>query len=134
VKVLWLVAVTLGVVGAALTVAVLADGSEHWLPGGVAVVLCLFPAVGTLVAAQMTERRTPVASIGFILVAPLIRLILVLAVGGLLGMAVPGLRASPARFAFWVAGCYLVTLVVETTVLLVGARPHGPPTNLPTDT
>lgn len=132
-KVLWLVAVTVGVCGAALGLAVLLDGPDHWLPGGVAVVLCLLPAIGTLIAAQLSERQTPVAAIGFILVAPLIRLILVLAMGGLLGMAVPELKASPARFVFWVAGCYLVTLVTETTVLLVGTKPSGSPTTLPTD-
>jgi len=100
----------------------------------VALVICLLPAIGTLVVAQLTERRTAVAAIGFILVAPLIRLIAVIAVGALMGLAIPELKASPARFAYWVTGCYFVTLVVETTVLLVGARPHGTPTNLPTDT
>lgn len=133
-KLLWLIVVTLGVCGAALGVAVLLDGPEHWLPGSVGLVICLLPAIGTLIAAQMTERRTAVASLGFILVAPLIRLILVLAIGGLLGLALPELKAAPARFVFWVAGCYLVTLVVETTVLLLGTKPQSSPTNLPTDT
>ena len=121
-KVFWLIAVTLGVCGAALGGAVLIDGPKHWLPGGVAVVICLLPAIGTLIAAQLTERQTPVAALGFILIAPLIRLILVLAIGGLLGLVVPELKTEPARFVFWVAGCYLVTLVVETTVLLAPGK------------
>ncbi len=120
-KVLWLVAATVGVCGTALAAAVLIDGPEHWLPGGVGLVICLLPAIGTLIAAQLTERGTAVASLGFVLVAPLIRLVLALAVGGLVGYSVPELKAAPARFVFWVAGCYLVTLVAETALLL--ARP-----------
>lgn len=117
-----LIAATVVAWGLAAGVAVLADGPAHWLPSGVAVVICLLPAVGTLLVAQRTERRTPVEAIGFILVAPLVRLILVLLLGGLLGVAVPALKAEPARFVFWVAGCYLVTLVAETALLLGGNK------------
>ena len=76
-KVFWLVAVTVVSWVTAAGIAVLADGPGHWLPSGAAAVLCLLPAVGTLVVAGLTERRTPVEAIGFVLVAPLVRLILV---------------------------------------------------------
>ena len=119
---------------AAAGVAVLIDGPGHWLPSGVAVLLCLLPALGTLLLAGWSERKTAVAALGFILIAPLVRLFLVLAVGGLLGFAVPSLRADPARFAFWTAGMYLVTLVAETAVLLAGTKPKGGATGANTPT
>lgn len=119
-KVVWLIAVTAVLWVTASGIAVLIDGPEHWLPSGAAVVLCLLPAVGTLVLAGLTERRTAVEAIGFILVAPFIRLILVLAIGGLVGWSVPALKAAPARFVFWVAGFYLATLITETALLLGG--------------
>lgn len=132
-KVFWLIVVTVVSWVTAAGVAVLVDGPDHWLPSGVAVVLCLLPAVGTLYVAGMTERWSAVESIGFILIAPLIRLLLVLVVGGLLGVAVPDLRAAPARFVFWVAGFYLVTLVTETALLLAKGAKAGVPPNVSTD-
>jgi hypothetical protein len=132
VKVFWLIAVTTVLWVTAAGAAVLADGPGHWLPSGAAAVLCLLPAVGTLVVAGLTERRTPLEAIGFILIAPLVRLLAVLALGGLLGVAVPELKASPARFVFWVAGFYLATLVTETVLLLTGAKAKPAP-DVPTD-
>jgi hypothetical protein len=51
----------------------------------------------------------------------------VIGVGLALGFVVTPLKAEPARFAFWGAGFYLVTLVVETTLLLTGKKPNGAP-------
>lgn len=107
-------------------VAVALDGPHHWLPSGVAALLCLLPAVGTLVLAGWSTQRTPVESLGFVLVAPLIRLVLALGGGVIVGALVPDLKADPARFAFWGAGMYLLVLVVETTLLLAGSKGSAP--------
>ena len=134
-KALVLIGSSLGCWIVAAAVAVLTDGPGHWLPSGAAVLLCLLPAVGTLLLAGWTERRSPVEALGFLLMAPVVRLVVVIGAGVLLGAAVPALRAEPARFAFWGAGMYLVTLVAETTVLLAGTKPKGESVpRAPTDT
>lgn len=103
---------------AAAGIAVALDGPGHWLPSGVGMLVCLVPAIGTMIALQATKDRSPVESIGLVLVAPLIRLVAVCLVGGLLWQAVPELKAEPLRFWGWVLGSYLFTLVVETGLLL----------------
>lgn len=116
----------------ALTLAaVAADGYRHWLPSTAAAILCLVPAVGTTVLATATESRPPVEALGAVLLAPLIRLVAVLAGGLALWWVVPAFRPAPARFGAWVLGFYLITLVAETAVLLSragGSRsaPSGP--------
>lgn len=124
-KLLVLFAVTAVAWATAAGIAAAADGPDHWLPSGVAALLCLLPALGTLAAAGWSERRTPVEAVGFILVAPIIRLLVGLVGGVMLGVLVPALRENPARFAFWGAGLYLVVLVTETALLLVGSKPKG---------
>lgn len=125
-KVLLLFAVCGACWAVAAGVAVALDGPHHWLPSGVTTLLCLLPAVGTLVLAGWSTQRTPVESLGFVLVAPLIRLVLALGGGVIVGSLVPDLKADPARFAFWGAGMYLLVLVVETTLLLAGSKGSAP--------
>lgn len=125
-KVLLLVLATCGCWAAAAGVAAAVDGPHHWLPSGVAALLCLLPAVGTLVLAGWSKKRTPVEALGFVLVAPVIRLVLALGGGVILGSLVPDLKADPARFAFWGAGMYLAVLVTETTLLLAGSKGSAP--------
>ena len=124
-KLLLLCAVTAAVWATAAGIAAAVDGPDHWLPSGIAALLCLLPAVGTLAAAGWSERRTPVEAIGFILIAPLVRLVAGLVGGVMLGVLVPALRENPARFAFWGAGLYLAVLVTETALLLAGSKPKG---------
>lgn len=109
----------------AVVVAVGLDGPSHWLASAVAAVLCLVPAVGTMIAVQVTEGRSPVESIGAVLFAPLVRLVVVLLIGVVLWQAVPAFRDDPIRFWAWVSGFYLFTLVAETALLL--SRPGNPP-------
>jgi len=118
VKVVLLVAVTVVAWAAAVAVAVGLDGPGHWLPSGVAAVLCLVPAVGTMIAVRATADRSPVEAIGAVLVAPLVRLVAVLLVGFGLWQAVPAFRDAPGQFWAWVLGFYLFTLVAETALLL----------------
>jgi hypothetical protein len=92
----------------------------------VAAGLCLLPAVGTMVALRATEHRTPVEAVGAVLLAPVVRLAVVLLGGMVLWRVVPEFRAAPARFWAWVLGLYLYTLVVETGLVL--ARPARRPT------
>ena len=130
-RVLLLVGVTgLAWLGLALAAAAI-DGDRHWLPSAAAAVLCLVPAVGTTVLATVTEYRSPVEAIGAVLMAPLIRLVVVLMGGFVLWRAVPAFRDDPARFGAWVLGFYLITLAAETAVLLsrpgsVRPAPTGP--------
>jgi hypothetical protein len=117
-------AVWLATAGAAAAV----DGSGHWLPSGVAALLCLVPAAATLVVLKATEHASLVVSLGAVLVAPVARLAAVAVVGAVLWQAVPDFTAQPVRFAAWVMGFYLLTLAAETAVLLARAgrpKPTG---------
>lgn len=125
-KVLLLVAAT-GVCWLATAgIAAALDGPQHWLPSGVAALLCLLPAIGTLVLAGWSKKRTPVEALGFVLIAPIVRLVLALGGGVIVGVLVPDLRAEPARFALWGAVMYLVVLVGETALLLAGSKGSAP--------
>jgi hypothetical protein len=118
VKVLLLVGVTVIAWLASVPAVVAIDGSAHWLAGSVAAVLCLVPAMGTLAMLGLTENRSPVAALGAVLIAPLLRLIVVCVAGGLLWRVVPELRDAPLRFGGWVLAFYLITLVAETVLAL----------------
>jgi hypothetical protein len=118
VKVLLLVGVTAVAWVLSVPAAVAIDGPAHWLAGSVAAVLCLVPAMGTLVMLGVTESRSPAAALGAVLIAPLLRLIVVCVAGGLLWRVVPELRDAPLRFGGWVLAFYLITLVAETVLAL----------------
>ena len=129
-KVLLLVGVTVGAWLVATLAAVALDGPHHWLPASVAMGLCLVPAAGTLTLLRLTENRSPVAALGAVMVAPLLRLVVVCVAGGLLWRGVPELNAAPLRFVGWVLAFYLLTLVVET-FLALPRKTGQPQSNVP---
>lgn len=102
----------------AVPVAVVVDGPGHWLAGTVAALLCLLPAIGTLVMLTATERQSTAMSLGAVLIAPLLRIVVVVLAGFALGYSIPELRAAPLRFLGWLLTFYLLTLVVETALVL----------------
>lgn len=130
-KVFVLVAVTAAAWGLTVPAAALLDGSGHWLAGSAAAVICLLPAIGTLLMLTRTENLSVVASLGAVMIAPLLRMMVVIAVGFVVGFVVPALRESPARFAGWLLAFYLITLVSETALLVTRAvkRPGENGTN-----
>jgi hypothetical protein len=118
VKFLILAGTVLLVWGIAAGTACLVDSASNWLPSGLAALICTLPALGTMALAKYTEGRGPVAALGTVLVAPILRLVFALLIGFALGITVPALKADPARFVFWGLGFYLLTLVVETILIL----------------
>ncbi len=100
----------------------------HWGPSAVtesslAVVLCLAPAAITLAMGQFVLRQTPQLTLVFVVGSMALRMLAVLA-GGLAILAlVPTLAAS--RFWVWVVVFYLLTIAVETTLLVRTCAPAG---------
>ena len=117
-KVLLLIGVTASAWVVSVPAAVAIDGPAHWLAGSVAALLCLVPTIGTLTMLSVTENRSPVAALGAVLIAPLLRLVVVCVAGAGLWRVVPELRDAPLRFGGWVLAYYLITLVAETVLAL----------------
>jgi hypothetical protein len=118
VKIALLIGITSVVWLSAAVAAAGLDGPDHWVASGAAAALCLAPALGTMIAIQTTESRSPVEAIGAVLVAPIVRLAVVVLIGVGLWQTVPAFRDAPLRFWAWVSGFYLFTLVAETALLL----------------
>ena len=117
------VSATAWVVGVPAAVAI--DGPTHWLAGSAAALLCLVPTIGTLTMLSVTENRSPVAALGAVLIAPLLRLVVVCVAGAGLWRVVPELRDAPLRFGGWVLAFYLITLVAETVLALPRKKATG---------
>ena len=117
-KVLLLIGVTAAAWAVSVSAAVATDGPAHWLAGSAAALLCLVPTIGTLTMLSVTENRSPVAALGAVLIAPLLRLVVVCVAGAGLWRVVPELRDAPLRFGGWVLAFYLITLVAETVLAL----------------
>ena len=117
-KVLLLIGVTAAAWAVSVPAAVAADGPAHWLASSIAALLCLVPTIGTLTMLSVTENRSPVAALGAVLIAPLLRLIVVCVAGAAVWRVVPELRDAPLRFGGWVLAFYLITLVAETVLAL----------------
>jgi F0F1-type ATP synthase assembly protein I len=133
-KALWLAVVTIAVMVVSVPVANLITGQNHWLPGVLGGLICLVPALATMQLVSWFEHRGAVESIGSILVAPLIRVVIVLALAVVAYLVVPTLKAEPLKWLGWVSVFYLVTLVAETALLLpkkrtvmTPASPDSPP-------
>lgn len=113
-----LAAVTVLAWAIAVPTAVYLDSPDHWYAGSIAAVLCGVSAVGTLLMITATERRSTAISLGAVMIAPVLRIAVVIVVGFVLGLAIPQLRGEPVRFMAWLLGFYLLTLVVETVLVL----------------
>lgn len=123
--------VWLGTIGLAAwvllgTIAKVATGDDHWLMATVAGLICFVPAMGTMAFLLKSESQGPVASLGAVLVAPLIRLVVVLVLGFAIGSSVPAIRDKAVWFCGWVLVFYLIALVAETALLLPKKRLASP--------
>jgi len=118
VRVLILVGAT--TVAALLTVLPLAllDDPRHAAAGALAVVLCLIPAVGTLLLAGAVGRGDPDRDTTVILVGIGLRFGGVVAGTFALGDVVTAAGIGRERFAGWVVFFYLMTLTAESILLL----------------
>lgn len=129
----WLTGVAVGAWLVLGTLVWLVLPGDNWLQSSLALAICLAPALATLAVLSKTEHRGPVAAIGAVLIAPLVRLVAVVILGALAYAAVPDVKADPFRFLCWVTAFYVVTLTTETYLLLLlpKKRPAAEPTKVP---
>ncbi len=125
-KIALLIAVPTGVSAVAPVVAEYAGGGGHLLPAVVAAAVCLTPAVPTYILAEVVWRRRPMYGPLAVLTGTAIRMMTaVLAVFSLQGvLAERGVDRE--RFAAWVAFLYLITLIVESVLLVRGVKAREP--------
>lgn len=121
-KAVWLAVVTLVAMLIFVPVATVVTGQSHWLAGVLGGVICLMPALATMQLVRGFEHRGAVESIGAVLVAPLVRIVIVMALAVAAFLMVPELKAEPLKWLGWVSVFYLVTLVAETALLLPKKR------------
>ena len=100
----------------------LVSDEQQWLASSVGCAICLVPALGTMALLDVMGKRSSIEALGSVLVAPLVRLISVTILGVLACIIVPGLKENPLRFIVWTSVFYLLTLVVETALLLPKKR------------
>ncbi len=120
-KVAVLIAVTLIVAGPAVVVAEFVFGSGHILPATLAAVLCLVPATLTFVLADTVWRRWPDFGPVAVMVGTATRMGVAFLGVLVLGEVLAREGVGRERFAVWVTFLYLITLVVESTLLVRGA-------------
>ena len=96
-------------------------GDQSAFFAGVAVLLCLVPAVLTLLWAGRTFRKDPQQATLVALGSTALRMFVVLIVALVLYTQVPPFRGQDA-FLVWVAAAYLFTLAVEVVLLLRGSK------------
>jgi len=96
----------------------LLDDPRHAAAGGLAAVLCLIPAVGTLLLAGAVGRGDPDQHTTVILVGIGLRFGGVVAGTFLLGDAVTAAGIGRERFAGWVVFFYLMTLTAESVLVM----------------
>lgn len=110
---------------ASLPFRILADdparGNAAVVYAGVAVLLCLVPACGTLIWASRSLSRSPDEQMVAVLGGTGLRLFPVALAGFALSLGVPYFQKYPG-FLIWLGVTYLVTLTLEM-VLLLAARP-----------
>ena len=100
---------------------------SHWIFSSIGCAICLIPALGTMAVVGMMEERSPVEALGSVLVAPLVRLVAVAILGAVAFAVVTEIKAFPVRFLAWICVFYLLTLVVETALLLRKKRSLASP-------
>jgi hypothetical protein len=124
-------AILLGVpVGCALLVAVpmgLWRGEYQWLCAAVATALTVPPGLLSLVLAERLSRTSPFGKVAAMAVGTFVRMGVGFG-GGVLVLFAAGqtFRAEPVSYLSWLLGMYLITLVVEVTLLGGGSVGVGP--------
>jgi hypothetical protein len=110
-------------------IALAATGREHTTPATFGLVICLPPAVATMLLVGRVGRQHPELGPAAAMLATGFRMFAavgsVVAVGGL----AESLGTTRARVAEWVTAFYLVTLTIETVLLArrLSDRPPTPP-------
>jgi hypothetical protein len=109
----------------AIPVRHLGGGELTLLYSATSLLLCLLPAVATLVWLDATARKDPSQVLLVVLGATGVRMFFVLVAGILLLFTVP-LYREQSGFLMWLLVSYLFTLALEMTLLLKGwSRPDG---------
>lgn len=104
----------------------LAEDENAWAHGGVALALCLVPAVATFVVAEWFMRHDRQQAITVLLGANGARMFAVLVAAVLLMTNAP--LFARGRFLVWLVAFYIFTLTLEMTLLLTGRpSPDGQP-------
>jgi hypothetical protein len=93
---------------------------------GVALLLCLVPAVATLCWARRSLDRSPQEVLAAVLGGTGIRLFATLLAAWALTQSVPFF--GDGSFLYWLLGAYLFTLTLEMTLLLAGRPASAPKT------
>jgi hypothetical protein len=118
---------------ASLPFRILADDRERGNAAvayaGVAMLLCLIPACGTLLWASRSLNRSPDEQMVAILGGTGLRLFPVALAGFALSQGVPYFQKYPG-FLIWLAAAYLFTLTLEIALLLAG-RPAAEEQKVP---
>jgi hypothetical protein len=123
-----LVGLTVGLVAAVAVPLGLWRGPYQWLCAAVAVGLTLTPGVIALVLAERLGRGTPAARVLAVVVGTFVRLGVGFGGGVVVFLAAgPTFRTDPISFWLWVLFAYLITLVIETSLLAGGRRAADAP-------
>jgi hypothetical protein len=103
-----------------------ADDSGHLLAAGAAVILCLPPAMVTFLLVEAVRRKSPGSVPAVVIVGTGLRMgaavIGALLLGGVLARA----GVSRERFSAWLTCVYLLTLAIESGLLILGAGERTP--------
>ena len=116
-------------IGAVVAVPVgLIRGPVQWQMAGIAFALCVPPGFLVVLLADYLARVSPYGRVLAVFVGTFVRMALGFG-GGVLIFLVAGFeeRADKIAFWLWLLFAYLVTLVVETVVLVVSGRQTVPP-------
>ncbi len=98
-------------------------GSGMFLHSAGAMLLCMLPAVATLILARPEIARSPARQLQLMVGSMAIRMAVVLGGGALLYFAMESFKAD--AFWIWLAVFYLTTLAVETALIVGGLKSSG---------
>ena len=119
----WLVAGSLAFWAAVSYLARLWWGHQAFVYSLVAVALCLVPMAATLLLAQRALRGSPEQQLLVVLGGTGLRMLVVLGAGLALYLLVPYFQE--ANFWIWILVFYLVTLALETGLMLASCPTAG---------
>lgn len=126
--VLWLIGVTGGVwLVAALPISLIsAQSASAILVSATAGLLCLIPALATLLLALRSAQRPPEERVVAVLGSVVIRMIVILGGGVVLYFSFPVFRDQRWVLLTWGLIFYLTTLAVETAMVMASLKRAAP--------
>jgi hypothetical protein len=126
-RALLLVGITLGLAAAVAVPLGWWRGPYQWLCAAVALGLTVPPGLFTLLVAERLGRGTPAARVLAVVLGTVVRLAVGFGGGAVVFLAAgPTFRTDPISFWLWVLFAYLVTLVIETSLLSGGRTADEP--------